>query len=413
MNPFNRSKGSKAKWGVGYREARVHAQLAAVILWTGAAISILASPGDRDLVNQLKGADFVQIYTLAHVAFEGPYPTLSTRESFNRRQVELVPASSGDEFLPVYPPTAALIFRPAAAFSYRTATLFWAIITILGYAVVVWAAWRPFRHVLPDRRFLLAAAIAFPPFLSLVLHGQTTLFPLLAFFLAWLALASGRPFAAGLALGLLSIKPQFALVMLPALLAGGEGRVLLGLLVSSAMQAAAVVATMGTQAFYAYFRTMRGLPAVEHLLEPDSWRMHSLRTLTRLVPDPAGDLVWIAASIMVIAATVRVWRSAAPLEARLGLVVIATVLVSPHLFGYDAVVLALPFIWLGGWVESNNAFFRERYWQAVYACSAFLLLPTARFLYVQASVVVLLWIFWKLSAHATATGCESISDAAV
>ena len=402
MSPTKHDRPARSWWTIGYREARAHAHIVAIILWTGMAIVTFGTRSSRNLIDHLKGEDFVQIYTLAHTAFEGPYPTLRTQAAFHQRQVELVPASEGDQYLPVYPPTAALLFRPLAALSYGWATVLWTMITIAGYGLIVWTAWRSQRTALPDGRFVAVAAAAFPPFFLLVLHGQTTLLPLLAFCLCWLGMKSGWPFAAGVALGLLTVKPQFAIVIGCVLTLGFTWRVLLGFAVSVALQGVAVASTMGMQAFDAYRQTVLGMPTVEHLLEPDAWRMHSVRTLTRLIPEPAGEMLWASVSLVLIAVSVRVWRSRAPLSARLGIVVLATVLVNPHLFGYDAVVLVLPIIWLGGWMETTMSPSRRGYWQAVYLLSALLLLPTALFMRVQLSVLVMLWLFWRMAREAMA-----------
>jgi alpha-1,2-mannosyltransferase len=386
-----------APWAISYREARGHALVAAIILWTGAAVATFASPGDRNLADHLKGEDFVQIYTLTHIAFEGEYPTPGRRQQFYDRQVSLVPASAGDHYLPVYPPTAALIFHPLAALPYATALAVWTLVTIAGYACVVRGAWLPFRSIFPDVGFVVRAAAVFPPFFLLVLYGQTTLLPLLTFFLAWVALRAGHPIASGLALGLLTVKPQFALVIGPALLFGGNWRVLLGLLISVGAQMIAVTGTIGIQAVSAYARTISELRDIEHLLEPDGWRMHSIRTLTRLVPGPPGDLIWAAASVWIVIAAVRIWRGAFPLTARLGVVILATVLVNPHLFGYDAVILVMPVIWLGAWLDEVRSPQKMMYWQSVYFLCLLLLVPTALLIPVQMSVVVMLWLFWRIS----------------
>lgn len=383
-------------------EARNHALIVALILWSGAAIVTFSTSGPRNLVDHLKGEDFVQIYTLAHAAFEGAYPTLQTQQEFYARQVELVPASAQDRYLPVYPPTAALIFRPFAYLPYSTAVLGWIVVTILGYATVAWGASR-LVNLSRDRGFLLRAAAAFPPFFLLVLYGQTTLIPLLAFALSWLALRARRPLLAGLALGLLSVKPQFALPIGIVLAGGMNGWILLGLGLSVGVQLAAVAWVMGPQALTAYAGTVSGLSAVEHLLEPDPWRMHSMRALTRLIADPAGDIAWVIGGLIVLMIAVRIWRSDAPVDARYGLVVIATVLVNPHLFAYDAVVLILPFLWLGGWLASIGDRFEVPFWQGVYLFCVLILLPTAAVIFVQASVLVLLWLFWRVSQRVTTT----------
>jgi alpha-1,2-mannosyltransferase len=383
-------------WAVSYREARVHALVVAAVLWSGAALVTFGSAGDRNLADHVKGEDFLQIYTLAHVAFEGNYPMPTRQEQFYQRQVALVPASTGDHYFPVYPPSAAVIFRPLAALPYRSALTVWTLITIAGYAYAIRSAWLPVRSALPDGWFVARAAAAFPPFFLLVLYGQTTLIPLLAFLFGWRALDAGRPFLAGAAIGLLAVKPQFALVIGPALLVGRNWAILCGLLISGGIQFLVIWLALGTQAISAYAQTISTLPQIEHLLEPDGWRMHSIRTLTRLVPDPGGDLLWLAASTWVVVAAIRVWRGPAPLSVRFAVVVLATVLVNPHLFGYDALVLALPILWLGGWVETARSRCRTEFWQGVYLLSVLILFPTALVMPLQLSVILMLWMFWRV-----------------
>lgn len=384
-----------AAWRIRYREARAHALLVASILWCGFAIVTFAAPGARNLVDHLKGEDFVQIYAIAHAAFEGPYPTVRAHEDFHARQVALVPASAPDYYLPVYPPTAALVFRPFVLLSYLPALAVWSAVTIGGYAAIVYAVWR--RVALSnDTGFLIRAAAAFPPFFLLVLYGQTSIIPFLAFALSWLAARAGHAVWAGIALSLLTVKPQFAPLVCAALVAGGQGRMLLGLCLGVGVQLAAVGGSMGLQAFVAYADTMRSLPAVEPLLEPEPWRMHSLRSLTRLLPQPAGDMIWILASLLIAAVVLRIWRRPASLDLRYGLTVIATVLINPHLFAYDAVVLFLSFMWVGGWLASTDDIFTPSYWQAVYLYSVLILFPTAAVIGLQGSVIVLTWLFHRL-----------------
>jgi hypothetical protein len=59
--------------------------------------------------------------------------------------------------------------------------------------------------------------------------------------------------------------------------------------------------------------------------------------------------LWSASVIAILWLAVRAWRPGVPLRVRLALVVLAAVLVNPHMYVYDAVVLALPLLWLGAW----------------------------------------------------------------
>jgi arabinofuranan 3-O-arabinosyltransferase len=389
------AKRSAGSWGVRYREARVHAALTASLLWT-ALFVVFVIPGDRFVTGDLKGADFVHFYTMGRIAFEGDYPRAGDTEYLYRRQVELVPASAGDHHLSVYPPIAAIIFRPLTAFPYQVAVVLWALVTLGGYATSVFLIWRRVRDRLPDGRFVAVAAAAFPPLWTLVLYGQTTVIPLLAFTFAWLAFGAGRPALAGAAIGLLAIKPQFGLVFAVVLVAAGCWRAVLGALLSVGAQLGMVVITMGPQALTRYFETLQQLRAVTQLLEPYPYRMHSLRVLTDQLPGTLGIVVWLGLVTVVLAISIGVWRSSAPLGLRFSAMIVATVLVSPHFFVYDAAVLSVPLLLTGAWVEEHRPAWRAAFWQAVYALFVLLLFPTARLVHIQGSVLVLAWMFLQL-----------------
>ncbi len=379
-----------------YRETRTHAFIAAGLAWV-ATLALLATPGDRYPTGDLKGADFVQLYSLAHLAFEGEYPRVETSDRMHARQVELVPASATEYYLPVYPPQAALLFAPFKHLSYRAAVYVWVLILIAAYAAIVSFTWRSVRDVFPDGWFVAAAAAAFPPFWLLVLFGQTTIVPLAAFFLAALALKADRPFLAGLAFGLLSIKPQFAILLTFVVVLNAQWRILLGGACSLVIQLAAVIGILGFQALLAYSDTILAMRDIERFLEPDSWRMHSLRTITNLAYGNLAQALWLVMCAAVIAIAVWVWRTRASLTTRLGMLVLGSVLINPHLFVYDAAVLVLPLLWLGAQVESEQPSWRAAYWHVVYFLFLFFLVPTARLLYVQFSVLLMAWLFWRVA----------------
>jgi hypothetical protein len=194
-----------------------------------------------------------------------------------------------------------------------------------------------------------------------------------------------------------TVKPQFGIVIAAAVLLGGPWRMLAGAVLAVAAMLGAVTLTMGGQALTAYAETLRGLASVQQLLEPQPWRMHSLRSLTSLLP--LGDALWVSLAAGVVAVAVYVWRLPTALGPRFAVVLFATVLVNPHLFHYDATILALPLILAGHWMERERPAMRDSYWQAVYALFVLLLFPTARLVHVQGSVVVLLWMFIALSLN--------------
>lgn len=386
--------GSRPFWVMRRAEARGHAVILAGVLWIGAAVLYLGSPGALDMFGRLKGPDFVHFYTLGRVALLGEPDLLYDRRALHEFQTAIVPDGAPERFEPVYPPQTAVLFASIAWMPYGAALLAWTLFTAAIYALAVFLAWRRWRGALPDRVLVVAAAAGFPPFWNLILHGQTTAVPLLAFLLGWLALERRRPFWAGCALSLLALKPQLGLVLAAIVIAGGEWRMLAGALAGSAAQVLVVWGALGAGVIAAYAEVLRNLPRLADLLEPRPYQLHSIKAVTRLLPGAADTSIWLLVSAIVVWQTIRVWRSGEPVAVRIAVVVLASVLVSPHLTIYDATLLALPLLLLGGWVESaGHERAAAQYWPAVYWLFVAFLVPVALVTKVQVSVFLLCWVF--------------------
>jgi hypothetical protein len=75
-------------------------------------------------------------------------------------------------------------------------------------------------------------------------------------------------------------------------------------------------------------------------------------------------------------------------------VIIASVLVNPHLIVYDATLLVLPLIWVSAAVrEMRRPEETSWTWLAMYGLFATLLAPTAAVIGLQLSVVLMVYLF--------------------
>jgi hypothetical protein len=382
-----------------------------VIVWIVAAVVSFTGSSDRGIAGPLKGADFVQFYTLGHLASAHRVEPMYDAALYHRAQVELIPESRPEIYPPVYPPQAAVMFAPVAGLSYQRALLIWSLITIGGYALIVWSTWKAVAHLLPDRTFVIAAAAAFPPFWSLVLHGQVTLILLAAFWAGWLALERHRHWLAGFAFGLLAIKPQFGIPLAVVVVACGEWRMLGGAVSSVVAQAAAVWLILGADAISGFVENIPTTIAYADLLEPKPFMSHSLRAVTRLAPNWIGVPLWAILAAVVLGYTVRVWKSATPIRVRLGVVVLASALVNPHMIIYDLTVLALPLLWLGSYMQDPVR--QEQagpYWSAVYWFFVTTFIPTAAAIGLQASVFVMVGLL-VLVGRAVRTDASTLDPA--
>lgn len=362
----------------------------AVIVWIMATVVSFTGTSDRGIAGPLKGADFVQFYTLGHLASAHRISEMYDAASFHEAQAEFLPESAREIYPPVYPPQAAVMFAPMSGLSYQRALFIWSLITIAGYALIVWSAWKVVADRLPDRTFVIAAAAAFPPFWILILHGQVTVILLFAFWAGWLALEHHRRWLAGFAFGLLALKPQFGIPLVVVVLASGEWAMLTGAVTSVMAQAVVVWMMLGSDAFTTFADSIPTTIAYADLLEAKPFMSHSLRALTRLTPNWIGLPMWAALAAIVLWFTVRAWKSDAPLRVRLGAVVLAATLVNPHVIIYDLTVLILPLIWFGSYMQEPAR--REEagaYWTAVYWLFVLTFMPTAAVIPLQASVFVM------------------------
>ena len=138
-------------------------------------------------------------------------------------------------------------------------------------------------------------------------------------------------------------EPLRRIPLAVVVLACGEWAMLAGAVSSVMIQAAAVWLVLGTDAFTAFGGNIPTTIAYADLLEAKPFLSHSLRAVTRVMPNWIGLPVWVLLSGVGLWYTVRLWRSQAPVRVRLGAVVLASALVNPHMIIYDLTVLALPF----------------------------------------------------------------------
>jgi len=407
MSPERPRGRARSLWAFREREVLAHAVLAATVLWVVALGTLTLGTRDRDPFGQLKWTDFVHFYAFGHLARHGPVADLYDADALHARQVQLVPKSDRELYLPVYPPQVALVFAPLADLPYRAAALLWAAVNLGVYAWAIWLAWRPWRSVAARGALVVAAAAAFPPFWSLVLHGQTTAVVVLAFALAAHALSTGRKVMAGVAFGLLLMKPQFGLVLAVVLLACREWSIVAGLAVSALAQGLLVAGVLGVGVLQDYLRVLTQIAGAQEALEPSTGLMQSWAAVTRLLPAPLSTAAWLAASAWTSWLVVRIWRTAESPAPRVGALAIGSVLVNPHVNLYDATALAAPLLSATLWLETRTeapANLRTRWHLALYALYVTLLLPTARFVLLQVSPFVMCWL---LLMTGRATGVSS------
>ena len=238
-----------------------------------------------------------------------------------------------------------------------------AALVLLGREMIAVARTRAEARLAPWA--LGGLALGFFPVYQDLLQVQTAPWDLLGYTLMVRALRQGRDGAAGLALGLVLVKPQLLIVPLLVLLWGRRWRVLGSFAALAAALGLAVTPLFGgfgwVGRYLALLGDVAGANSSSSTVQPPL--MENLRgffTLLAAHTDPAalgsGNAAWVlpatvVSSGIVLAGLAWMWRGHTAWDAaadpagwdrRWAATLLAALLVSPHGFSYELVLLLLP-----------------------------------------------------------------------
>ena len=371
------------------RRVRAHALVLMLMMWTVFAWDYSIT-GVRDRAGQIKGADFLHFYTIGLLAREHRGGDLYNMAAQAATAQAHIPEAAGVRYLPLYPPQVSLLFAPLASFEYGPALFLWSLASLAIYGLGCAAILRTCPALRKDILSVVICVAAYPAFWHLIAWGQTPALALGCFTMAYFALRKHQRFLAGLALGCLIYKPQLGLASALVCAASGEWEMIAGGALSAFAQLGVVWIYYGTDPLLDWWNAMIHVRNQMTLLEPKLYQTHSLRTFwTMLLPWPrwAGAAYGISAAL-VVAITVKTWRSKAVIEMRFCSLLLATVLISPHLTVYDLVILA-PALLLLAERAATSAGDRCLPWLIYFTYALPLLGPLTRWTHVQLSVAAM------------------------
>ncbi len=293
--------------------------------------------------------DFVHFYAQGLITREHDAHALYDIDAMSAVVERFMNAPAEAKFPPVYGPQVGLLFAPLTLLPYVPAMMLWLTLTIIGYLVCVYLVWRSLPELREFRWMTATLALGAVGLHFTLSFAQVSLIGLTCFTALWLALQRGRLFVAGIAIGALAYKPQLGIVAAFVFVFSREWRVVWGAVTAIVVQAVAAWLYWGSRVFEAYYVALTRLPAVIDGMEPDKSLMHSWRSMLMYTGLPPNWALWatIGFSIVTIAVAIACWRAKQPLAPRYVLLVLATLLVNPHLFIYDllSMVPALLVAW--------------------------------------------------------------------
>lgn len=340
-------------------------------------------------------------------------------------------------FAMVYPPFYYALLTPLSYLPYRVAgwlfvvtmvtCFFAAALLLVRYESkrrapnVATTTDRPPVVYLSAALFLLAPL--FVPLIRSLTTGQKGTLCLLILTSTFVLLQSRRPVWAGVVFGLLAFKPQLAIVIGVAMLLKGQWRFVAGTVLTGSILAIVSLGT-GADACWRYFEFCTGVADYVHTSGYGLYKSHCLYGfLTLLGGGHATPLVKIAtllAAALTIGMLYALLRGplscgSARFARQFSGLVIATLLLSPHLFTYDLTMLVLPMFVLAGAVTRGEIAGRPGQITmglivALYVVCGFshLLAATAG---LQLSTLLMVGLLWHLAKQSAVTDSEPVPAA--
>jgi arabinofuranan 3-O-arabinosyltransferase len=284
--------------------------------------------------------DFVNVWSAGKLVLDG-HPALAYDWDIQKQvQVAVLGRSYPGNFAWHYPPPFLFVASLLAHFPYTVAFIGWAAASLVPYLAVM-------RGII-GRPFGLLLALAFPVVLTNTLVGQNG-FLTASLIGGTLYLMPARPVLSGICLGLLSYKPQYGLLFPLVLIAASQWTVFFTAGAVAVAMALASWLAFGTESWQAFFHWMPMFSQAFLTEGRAPWgKMQSIFAVVRYFggTEPLGWLFqWIMSATVAVVLTLM-WRSRISYPLKAAALATGTLLITPYLFLYDLMVLAIAMAFL-------------------------------------------------------------------
>jgi len=330
--------------------------------WLLLAVSVAYGACTAVLQHQayLEPIDFPAFYTGWSIVRDGRAQELYDLDVQAAYQQRILARPLGTKgVLPyVHPPYAVFPFLPLALLSIRQAAVVFLIVQFVILGWILFTLVEIGKPLEPDERIVMLAAVtAFPMVWVTIYKGQFGLFVLLCLLRFYRALRSGndRP-AGGWVLGM-AIKPHLMLLPTLLLMATRRTRALVIVLGGALLLVIGALAAFGTLVWQRYVVLVHdaGIGRVPWIAARYMFNLRgalaSWRHISPQAVNTASDVALLAAALFTMTFW---WRVPSARDERFdglwALTMVLAIVLSPHLFYYDTVLLIAPavvaYVWL-------------------------------------------------------------------
>ena len=337
------------------RRSRVLAVLAVLFIGGIAAeyVRLIGNAPDQVIAKgSMVGGDYFVFREAALAAVSDRPEWIYAPDSLRRALEAKYPAGGAMRVSWQYPPAMFLLVAPLASFGYLTGFAVWEVLLLtvfLGAVVLTGVRGRALLFVL-----------ASPALVQSVITGQTGMWTG-ALLVVGARFAADRPLLAGLAIGLLTTKPQFGLLVPVALLAAGLWRTIGWATLTACLLHGVAWLAFGTASMEGFLTAMRYHAGN---LAGGTFPHGKLVTVwgaSQLLGFHRAALVLQAIATAAMALWVGwTWRRLRDPRAGAAVLAAATLLATPYALYYEVILLALPTALLAARAEADGWLDGER-----------------------------------------------------
>jgi alpha-1,2-mannosyltransferase len=281
------------------------------------------------------GTDFSSFWAAGRMVLEGHAEAVYIPKLHFEEQKAIFGLAYKDYYGFYYPPTFLVISAFLGFFPYLWSLLLWQLGGLFFYVSAL-------RQILPKNWQMGVLILGFPAVFLALGHGQNS-FLTTGLFTFGLLNINRKPILAGIFFGLLAYKPQLAILLPIAIVAGGHWRTFVAAAITALLYLGLSVALFGTEVFTAYLKL--GDFTRTELLElggPGWHKLQSIFAFSRSIGAPVGFSYAMQSAVTIILAFAiwHVWRRKLNDALKSAFLAVAALLATPFVLDYDLLLLA-------------------------------------------------------------------------
>lgn len=304
-----------------------------------------------------KAMDFLAFYTGASLLFQNPTEMYSLLEQIKLQHQLLPITKSATVFLPFFnPPFVALFLSPLALLPILYAYTIWTSINILLLVLMCFLLYKHLPISKPYKIVAIFALLTFIPVLSSLLLGQLTFLTTFLMLLIWIALKTNKDMRAGLLFSFMLMKPHFFFLPLLGFIIQRRWHVIKGIALGTSILVVISYLIVGIGGMHEYVNLLTNAATWNTGYGIDIKAQHSLQTLFLIIfqTNTLSEIriPWIIAVSIIACGTLYSWRMRYSFDSsvfalQFGLILVATLLISPHTHFHDFMLFIVIGIVLG------------------------------------------------------------------